>query len=523
MARGGQPKVTQTLIDRRPSQAVDLGSALANRKTPEIIIGLVGPVSSGVTKTAELIETLIAKRYAYEARRMKLSDLVRDNRDFVNDKDPVPSSGSARITRLQLIGTKLREQFGGGYLAEKAIEKVAVERGETGYADSTLSVPKPRRVVHIIDSIKNPEEAHVFRAVYGSAFWLVGVFAPRTLRVARLREQFGNEAAAVQIVDRDEHEGPAHGQDVREAFYESDYFLKNPYNTLAQLEPSVERLLKAIFEDEIVTPNEDERGMSSAKQNAAASACLSRQVGAAIVAPNGNQIGAGWNEVPRFGGGVYGNHPAKVDGRCFAYKGKNCRNDEQKTRLLEEVLSELKPYLNTSASKEALFAALNKTGIRSLIEFSRAVHAEMAAIVDVARSGRGSVSDATMYVTTFLCHNCARHIIASGIKRVVYIEPYPKSLAIELHDDALSDLSRDSDGASDKVVVEPFEGVGPQRYFSVFLMRDERKFGGVLKPRVPTEVLPADAESLDAFTTLEKRVLDHLKSVEPNRAGGSNG
>ncbi|MDN3612645.1 hypothetical protein QWZ16_23945 [Vibrio ostreicida] len=29
-------------------------------------------------------------------------------------------------------------------------------------------------------------------------------------------------------------------------------------------------------------------------------------------------------------------------------------------------------------------------------------------------------------VRLFPCHNCAKHIVASGIKRVVYVEPYPK-------------------------------------------------------------------------------------------------
>ena len=44
---------------------------------------------------------------------------------------------------------------------------------------------------------------------------------------------------------------------------------------------------------------------------------------------------------------------------------------------------------------------------------------------------------ATLYTTTFPCHNCAKHIIAAGIARVVYVEPYPKSKAMEFHGDAL--------------------------------------------------------------------------------------
>src|SRR5205823_8721516 len=65
--------------------------------------------------------------------------------------------------------------------------------------------------------------------------------------------------------------------------------------------------------------------------------------------------------------------------------------------------------------------ALPISQIRNLIEFGRAVHAEMAALIDAARRGV-SVAGCTMYVTTFPCHLCARHIVAAGIKRLVYIE-----------------------------------------------------------------------------------------------------
>ncbi|MBF4218320.1 deaminase, partial [Vibrio anguillarum] len=84
------------------------------------------------------------------------------------------------------------------------------------------------------------------------------------------------------------------------------------------------------------------------------------------------------------------------------------------------------------------------------------VHAEMDAIVSLARSIRQSSVGMTLYSTTYPCHNCARHIVAAGILRVVYIEPYEKSLALKLHDDALTDAN-----GTHKVVLVPFEGVSP--------------------------------------------------------------
>jgi dCMP deaminase len=51
------------------------------------------------------------------------------------------------------------------------------------------------------------------------------------------------------------------------------------------------------------------------------------------------------------------------------------------------------------------------------------LHAEANAITKVARSHNSS-EDATLYVTTSPCIECAKLIIQAGIKRVVYCEKY---------------------------------------------------------------------------------------------------
>jgi deoxycytidylate deaminase len=107
----------------------------------------------------------------------------------------------------------------------------------------------------------------------------------------------------------------------------------------------------------------------------------------------------------------------------------------------------------------------------------------MEALLACARTGR-TPRGATLYSTTFPCHNCCRHIIAAGLKRVVYIEPYPKSRAPNLHGDA---ISIDEDDPS-KVPFQPFLGVGPRRYFDLFSLKLStgqaltRKQDGKLKP-----------------------------------------
>lgn len=51
------------------------------------------------------------------------------------------------------------------------------------------------------------------------------------------------------------------------------------------------------------------------------------------------------------------------------------------------------------------------------------IHAEMNAIIWAARKGI-SIENATIYVTLEPCSECSKNIIASGIKRIVYLKSY---------------------------------------------------------------------------------------------------
>lgn len=59
------------------------------------------------------------------------------------------------------------------------------------------------------------------------------------------------------------------------------------------------------------------------------------------------------------------------------------------------------------------------------------LHAEANAITKVARSNNSS-NDATLYVTSSPCIECAKLIIQAGIRRVVYSDAYRLSDGIEL-------------------------------------------------------------------------------------------
>lgn len=101
-----------------------------------------------------------------------------------------------------------------------------------------------------------------------------------------------------------------------------------------------------------------------------------------------------------------------------------------------------------------------------ITEYGRAVHAEIEALLSCLRTGV-SVREGTLYSTTFPCHNCAKHIVAAGIKRVVFVEPYPKSQAIGLFHDSIVLGTEDTKRAEDpRVVFQPFVGVAARRWAS---------------------------------------------------------
>jgi deoxycytidylate deaminase len=150
-------------------------------------------------------------------------------------------------------------------------------------------------------------------------------------------------------------------------------------------------------------------------------------------------------------------------GRDFA-RGEDS-NDRAKCELIADVALRLSEISNVSMS--ALSQAIRRSRLDDITEYGRVVHAEMEALLSCARNGL-STRGTTMYCTTFPCHNCAKHIIAAGVERVVYVEPYPKSKALAFHDDAsyLGFFDRTKKG----VAFEPFFGVGPRRFFDLFSM-----------------------------------------------------
>ena len=106
----------------------------------------------------------------------------------------------------------------------------------------------------------------------------------------------------------------------------------------------------------------------------------------------------------------------------------------------------------------------------TLRNLGRPTHAEMSAILSCARNGI-SPQGSTIYCTTFPCHNCARHIIDAGIKRVVFVEPYPSSKARLLHCDSILVEPAKKNNEKKKVTFEHFIGIAARRYLDLFSLK----------------------------------------------------
>lgn len=477
----------------RPSEAAPPAPPATEKYyLPEIVIGFVAPTGIRAPDVKNVVKAKL-KAYGYESVDIHISKRLEGICGLKGDESP-----ETRIELLQTAGNEIRKASKtGAALAHIAILGITGDR-EFWRKKNNKAKNEPRpQCAYLVWSLKRPDEVGLLRSIYGSRFILLSLYAPRTKRVERLATQMADnshgtkkpkdcQVQAEQVIVRDEQEeGERYGQEVRKAYPLADYFIDASDD--ACLGISVERSIDIIFGAPFETPTIDEFGMAVANVSSLRSAELGRQVGAAIVSDRGEVVTTGTNEVPLFGGGHFWPSPmeprnARADNREFAVNDYDT-SDREKGRLADQVWDALKDLReeaekNTassastkSPSKEDIKLALKRTGLPDLTEFGRAVHGEMSALMDAARRGV-SVVGMTMYVTTFPCHQCTRHIIAAGIKRLVYIYPYPKSRAHEFHRDSISlEIP-----ALDKVDYSSFLGVAPRTYPFAFEMgSDDRR------------------------------------------------
>ena len=510
-----------------------IAEGISDRLSQELVFAMVGPIGSGVSTAAQMLKDILEGQYQYKvAPLLRPSDVIRERASTLGIALPDKQDIANYVDKMQTAGNALRQRFGGNYLVEKVVERIRQFReADGGYVvNGQQRTELPGRRAYIIDSLKNPDELALLKSIYRDTLCVVGVFAPDQIRRQRLRDANFSHDAVDTIIRRDAGELVTFGQATRKLFTQADFFVCND-KLRDELETGLKRFIEIVFDVAIHTPTRAESAMYEADAAAANSACLSRQVGASIISVSGELIAVGWNDVPKFGGGLYveddrSQHDAEVGGlidkdhRCYNWRGGKCHNETRREKLIGEVAGAATTAGDIAAEKaDKARGAIAATAIRDLIEFSRSIHAEMEAILAVAREGKHSLVGATLFTTTYPCHNCARHIVASGITKVVYIEPYLKSLAIELHDDVISEVP----GTKDKVLFRQFDGVAPVNYLKLFRMKNARKQEGFLRRPDRATALPVFRVPLDAQQMYEDKVIADVAAKEQTTNIRENG
>jgi deoxycytidylate deaminase len=316
------------------------------------------------------------------------------------------------------------------------------------------------------------------------------------------------------------------GQRVRDTYELADAFIaKSPGRDSSS---DAARLIKLLFGSPFETPNRHEQAMYMCSGASFRSSDAGRQVGAVVVDRQGEIVVTGVNEVPKPNGGQYWVDD-KPDFRDFRIGYDE--NARQKLSIITDLIQSLRDHdwlkeeFAVKKPEELARAAvgaggpLSKNRIGDLLEFARVAHAEMAAICTAARRGV-PLSGYIMYTTTYPCHECARLIIAAGISRVIYVDPYPKSQVRAMYAHEVVEATKDTEGA---ISFEPFHGIAPRLYRSVFRMtgRSRDSVTGEYGSWDPQRALPrlvAEAQILNNVVASESQfyepVYDELTHVD---------
>lgn len=456
-------------------------------RSPELVFGLVGAIGAQLKLAAkELGDALHA--VGYKAVELNLLELVASRPEW-------------RLKPTRKLDEEMHEKMDCGNRCREKLDRadalalyaIAAIREKRSALTGDTEKPAPR-TAYILRSMKTPEEVSSLRTAYGQSCYIVAVYSPvenRKLHLAKkIADSYYGERSsflgkAEELIDRDARErGQPFGQNLRDTFWQADVFLDGTTNE--KLRQSSQRFVEVVFGHPFRTPTREEVGMFQAYGAALRSSSAGRQVGAAVTR-DGDVISLGTNDVAKPFGGQYWEGDE--------HDGRDHRRPDDSTvamtrSLFADVLARLraKGWL-TKEKGEADLATLLATAknegvldrmpagkddpaslaerapILDIIEFMRAVHAEMAAIVNAAKNGI-SIQGGHLFSTAFPCHECARHIVAAGIRVVYFIEPYPKSRVAELYDDSI--IIDEDDGV--RVPFRAFTGIAPRLYSDVFQM-----------------------------------------------------
>lgn len=378
----------------------------------------------------------------------------------------------------------------------------------------------------LVDSLRNPFEIICLRQQFANCF-VLSLYADNAVRSERVKTAIAqasgtqlkaDEAAAVfDEADRRDSGGDIRSaehalykQNVPKCVQLSDIAINNGLCAVSdecriELAQRLLRPLCLILDPGCTKPTDDESFMNEAYTIAVRSNCVSRQVGAVVVGPQGYIVGAGWNDVGKglvscglraiadlrsdwcdeiveaiapgcnspesliselaqgYGHGL----PQEQAAQCWFCFKDVMADKSQRPKILNALRDwidsldvEAEVRLQLQKSVNGFFnQVLNDVKIHQL-EYCLALHAEENAILQGAKIGGMGLSGGRIYTTAEPCTLCSKKIHQVGLKEVIFTEPYPKSLP---------------NVYMPGVVVRQFEGVKPRAYIRLFMPHHDRK------------------------------------------------
>jgi cytidine deaminase len=458
----------------------------------ELIFGLVAPLGTNLEFAAKALGQILEK-FGYRLTTISLSGFLHSRSS--QWKGEVSNHRDRYIEQHQEAGNALRRALGRRDALAAAAALLIREDREARRESAEYT-----RRAFVIRQLKLPEEVHLLRMIYGERFVLLGLYTPFEQRKKALAREIAEthgegvswtkyESRAKDLITVDQTENDEFGQNVQDTFPLADVFL-SVSATAGQVssgdtkfEDALGRFISLLFGKPDETPTTEEFLMFQAKAVALRSGDLSRQVGAVIATRSGSIIAVGQNDDPAVGGGVA---PVSI-------RHTKDRSEEPKRQLLGEALDRLTDVLQPKfAARDRgirigdALKLLSGSRLLGLSDLSRMVHAEMAALIDAAMRGV-AVCDQVMFSTTFPCQNCAKHIMAAGIRAVAHMEPYPKSLVEDMYEGEVeigpmvqlceldhfapaTATSTRQGSAPNRLLVCTYLGVAPRRYGQLFAM-----------------------------------------------------
>lgn len=421
-----------------------------------LVVGLTGPVGSGVSTTAVAIKSggtdPILKPFIVIQISKPIKEELR-KREGLPEGTPINEEFVPNCRKkLQDIGDEGRNTHGLHYWVQKAFEPFP------GNGEDL-----------VVDGIRNLGEVAFLRRIF-PRFFLVSVHAYFKTRWERVDKKYkGNQRQFIEDDLRDQDEDLNHGQQVSKCTLDSDFaFLNekdlqdtaNQKRTIFEMLCPDLRLMKHFDTDLLPpkmrrTPSPNEVHMATAYSQSHRSNCLKRHVGAVVVSIDGIPLSIGFNENPR-----------PLDA-CSSKQFENtCFKDGHMNKKLEEMAPLQCPKCGqrheTIANPWKCVNPECKVDLKSIffpsrgMELCTALHAEERAIRTLGRQG---AKDGIIYASTFPCLQCSRYIIDAGIKEVVYVEPYPVKEAIEILSYA-------------NVKMTPFQGFKARAFNQIFKQVD---------------------------------------------------